>query len=113
MAKIWGSEGSKSGVSGVKIWGSEASESGKKSARKCQILGFLTPYKTVDSGILGFWENRWFLIPGIDRKKCRFHKKKCLLANVEQKNTVSWGIVHAKPEIGPLLGRSFEKWNVL
>jgi len=33
--------------------------------------------------------------------------------NVGSKMTVSWGIVQPKPKIGPLLGRSFEKWNVL
>ena len=27
-----------------------------------------------------------------------------------QKKTVSWGLVQRKPKIGPLLGRSFEKW---
>ena len=113
MAKIWGFEGSKSGVSEVKIWVSEASESGKKSARKCQILGFLTPYKAVDSGIPRIRDFRKSLSHGADLEKCGFPEKKCLLANVGQKITVSWGIVHAKPKIGPLLGRSFEKWNVL
>ena len=47
---------------------------------------------------------------GMKNRNHEIPKKKCLLANVGSKNTVSWGIVHAKPKIGPLLGRSFEKW---
>jgi len=44
-----------------------------------------------------------FGIPGFPKKKSQWQ-------NVGSKKTVSWGLVHEKPEIGPLLGRSFEKW---
>jgi len=91
--------GSKSGVSGVP-------ESGQKVPESRDFKGLWPPINWSDLGI-------WDFVVCAGSEWPRKHEKKCLLANVGQKNTVSWGIVHAKPKIGPLLGRSFEKWNVL
>lgn len=65
-----------------------------------------------------FWgskkvRKKWSVAPGIDPENPKKCEKRCLLAFFRQKNTVSWGIVHRKSKIGPLLGRSFAKWFAL